>query len=115
MTISITSRNSLRAGIDSPPMACGICKKETMFLDYVSSMCDTCGADTAWLYEGRAGFIRSIRIHLKLTRKELADTYGCKVSTIKKYEYINPSNKYCEWFYGFVEDKVSGLQGNSDE
>ena len=104
MTIThICTTNSLRAGINQPPFNCCVCDKQTMFVDWVGSKCDTCGADTAW-EENLAGFVRSIRQRTKLTRKEIAQAAGLKPSTIKSYEWKHPSRKYYDWFRGFIKE-----------
>ena len=99
----ICTTESLRAGIDEPPRECFICGKETLFMDWCGLNCDTCGADTAWEND-LAGFVRSIRTHSGLTRREIAVKAGLKPGTIKAYEWKWPSRKYRDWLAGFIRE-----------
>lgn len=107
--LHVCTTESLRAGIDEPAMECMVCGHKTMYLDWVGCKCDTCQADTTW--EGdRAGFVRTIRQHTKMTRKAIALMAGLKVGTIKSYEWKQPSKKYYGWLCVFIKDFYKGVK-----
>ena len=99
--IHICTTQSLRAGIDQTPMLCPWCNHKTMFASWVSLECDTCGADSESYASDCA---RRMRIKTGLTRKQIAEKAGLQPSTIKKYEWCNPSERYWNWFKVFVRE-----------
>ncbi len=93
MRTHICTTNSLRAGCeDIPSMICPVCENRTMFSDWVSSRCDTCGADTEG---GLAYSYRMARYKTGLTRRQFAEKMGLKPSTISSYDY-RPSACYLD-------------------
>ncbi len=71
-------------------MICPVCNNLTLFSDWVSSRCDTCGAD---MEGGIAYSHRMARRRTGLTRKQFAEKMGLKPSTISSYDY-RPSFSY---------------------
>lgn len=101
-TVHICTTQSLRAGIDLPPLECDVCEQMTCYIDWCGTSCDTCGAmDAGETY--LSDYIREIRIRTGLSRKEIAVKAGLKPSTIKKYEWVHPSEKYHIWFKAFIK------------
>lgn len=97
--IKICTTNSLRAGIDLPPMECPYCKHETLYPDWVSFRCDTCGNDVEHY---TCDNIRNIRQQMNVTRAQIADALGYSKHTVKKYEFNNPSESYWRKFKLYV-------------
>ncbi len=98
--LKICTTKSLRAGIDLPPMVCSYCKHETLYPDWVSARCDTCGYDVEHY---TCDNIRIIRQKMNVTRVQIADALGYSKHTVKKYEFNDPSNSYWHKFKLYVE------------
>jgi hypothetical protein len=98
----ICTTNSLRAGIDIPPMDCPVCGHKTMFASWASNECDTCGADTGC--ENLPDYMRTIRNKTGLTRRQIANELGYKYSTVKKYEWCRTSSVYWVKFQVFIKE-----------
>lgn len=99
MNFHISTTKIFRLGI--PPNVCPICEHKTLYNGWNGSDCDTCGADTSHDY--LPDYIRHIREATKLSRKEIAEKFGVKPSTIKSYEWKQPSKKYYVWFKKFIK------------
>ncbi len=101
MKAHICTTGSLRAGCeDIPAMICPVCNNKTMFADWVSSRCDTCGADTEG---GIAYSYRIARYKTGLNRKQFAEKMGLKPSTISSYDFC-PSASYLKKAQSFIRD-----------
>lgn len=76
-----------------------------MFAGWVSSECDTCGADTGC--ECLPDYMRTIRERTGLTRRQVAQAIGYKPSTVKNYEWTKTSKIYWEKFRLFIKEFYS--------
>jgi transcriptional regulator with XRE-family HTH domain len=56
----------------------------------------------------------AIRENMGLSRKELSGLIGYRPSTIKNYEFCNPSRAYWLKFKSFVKDFYSGNETASN-
>ncbi len=99
MLAHVCTTESLRAGIDSPPMECPYCGKKTLLILWPSLNCTTCGYDSEYRNP-----IKTMREITGLSRKDIALRTGLKASTIKKYEWCETSEKYLKWFKCFIRE-----------
>ena len=101
--IHVCTKDSLRAGLeDFPVTKCDVCEHTSVYADWVGSVCDTCGADTAW--DNLPDYMRSIREQSGLTRKEIAEKLGYQSSTVKNYEFTRVTETYWVKFKAFIAD-----------
>lgn len=99
--VHITNIKSLRAGIKTPPQNCYFCNHKTVFLSWVGWNCDTCGFDSECYLPDN---IRRIREKTGLSRKDAAKIFGLKNSTLKNYEWTNPSKVFLTKFLIFIKE-----------
>ena len=101
--VHASTTDSFRAGLeDFPVTECDVCGHKSVHADWVGSVCDTCGADTAW--DNLPDYIREIRKKTGLTRKQIAEKLGYKHSTVKNYEFTKVTGIYWVKFKCFIND-----------
>ena len=100
MSIHICTDESLRAGIDEPPMECSFCGHQTLYIGWVDMTCTTCGAQSC---DGDIRYtIQAVRHRMRFSRRELATEAGLSPKTLKNYEWCWPSKRYWEWLKGYT-------------
>ena len=107
MSIHICIPESLVAGGDNVIVWCPVCCEETKHtIGYVGGLCGECG----FLHTGDWDqVVIARRKRLGLSRKEIAELYGCLPRTIATYENWWPPEKYVNFTEKLVKAQANGI------